>query len=111
MVCLNLNQTLDIIQDPDEIPESDRIKPKASIIQMYKIIGKKTPSQIAKYDFLMNFGVSVSSKIQLQKAVENACDYEEFKSYAEKIPVNELMMIHKYFTFAVKRMYAKTLTL
>lgn len=55
------------------------------ITHLYKIIGKLTPAQYAKFDYLMNFGVTIDSKVLLQKAVENACDYNEFKSYLGKI--------------------------
>ena len=48
---------------------------------MYKIIGRLNTSNFTKYDYLMNFSVNIDSKVLLQKAVENACDYNEFKSY------------------------------
>jgi hypothetical protein len=54
---------------------------KAMITHLYKIIGKMTPAQYSKYDYLMNFGVSIDSKVNLQKAVENACSYNDFKMY------------------------------
>ena len=49
-----------------------------------------TPSQYTKYDFLMNFGVSISSKVTLQKAVENALNYREFKYYLSKLSLINL---------------------
>lgn len=80
---------------------------------LYKIIGRLTPTQISQYDFLMNFGVSIDSKSNLKKAVDSACDYNDFKYYIQEIPFKEVLMIHKYFTFAVKKikviMYAEQL--
>lgn len=68
----------------EEVPESVRKAEKATIKHLYKIVGKLNPANFSKYDFLMNFGVSIDSKVKLQKAVENACDYEEFKGYVGK---------------------------
>jgi hypothetical protein len=54
------------------------------ITHMYKIVGRLEPAKIAKYDYLMNFSVWIESKVALQKAIENACDYSEFKTYLSK---------------------------
>ena len=85
------------------IQDSVKFGQKAMIVHLYKIIGKLNAESFVKYEFLMTFGVSIESKVQLQKAVENARDYEEFKSYINKIPFKQLLMIHKYFTFAYKK--------
>jgi len=58
---------------------------KVKLTHLYKIIGKMTPEQYTRYDFLMNFGVSIRSKVSLQKAVENALNYNDFKYYLGKI--------------------------
>ena len=93
----------DTISDMGKIQDSVKIAQKATIVHLYKIIGKLNASNFIKYEYLMSFGVSIESKIQLQKAVEMARDYEEFKSYINKIPFKQLLMIHKYFTFAYKK--------
>ena len=99
-------------ENEDSIPEKITKESKAKMTHLYKIIGKMTPNQYCKYDFLMNFGVSISSKVSLQKAVENALNYAEFKAYLskrnnfnkiDKIPFKEVLIIHKYFTFADKK--------
>ena len=74
------------------------------LTHLYKIIGRMTPAQYAKFDYLMNFGVSITSKVTLQKAVENAGNYKEFKDYLDEIPFKEVLMIHKYYTFAQKKL-------
>lgn len=65
----------------ETVPDSVKIAQKSMITHMYKIIGKLNASNFVKYDYLMNFGVRIESKVLLQQAVENACDYEEFKGY------------------------------
>jgi hypothetical protein len=70
-----------MVPNKDEIDNKLRMAGKAMITHLYKIVGKMTPQQYTKYDYLMNFGVSIGSKVNLQKAVENACNYNDFKSY------------------------------
>lgn len=104
--------TLDLIAKKGEIPESERKVSKTTVTHLYKIIGRLDLTKFLKFDYLMSFGVSIESKVLLQKAIEKACDYEEFKGYLgivkfnflEQIPLKEIMIIHKYYTFAVKKM-------
>lgn len=70
---------------------------------MYKIIGKLTPEKFVKCDFLLNFGVSIQSKKLLTSAVFDARSYDQFKENLEQIPLKEALIIHKYFTFANKK--------
>ena len=62
----------DTITDPKQIPDEDRYIDKKTTTHLYKIIGRLTPEKFVKYDFLMNFKVSIESKILLQNAVATA---------------------------------------
>lgn len=93
----------DTLTTMGNIEDSVKFGQKSMITHLFKIIGKLNAANFVKYDYLLTFGVSIESKTQLQKAVEGARDYDEFKSYIDKIPFKQLLMIHKYFTFAYKK--------
>lgn len=67
-----------MIAERGDLPDHLRKSNKKLMQHLYKIIGRLTPAQISQYDFLMNFGVSIDSKANLKKAVDSACDYNEF---------------------------------
>jgi len=90
-------------QNEDSIPDSIRLETKTKMKHLYKVIGRMTPAKIMNYEFLTNFGVSIKSKTNLKKAVDYALNYAEFKKYLDNIPFREVLMIHKYFTFADKK--------
>lgn len=50
--------------------------PKSQIYQLYMIIDKQEPEQLAKLNFIMNFGVSTDSKKILELAMNQ--DYPQF---------------------------------
>jgi hypothetical protein len=72
-------------EDKKNIPEECRKEAKVKMTHFYKVIGRLTPEEYTKYNFLINFGVSLESKSILQKAVDYALNYSEFKGYLSKI--------------------------
>jgi hypothetical protein len=73
-----------LIAAKGDIPEKERTISKTMATHLYKIIGRLDLSKYLKFDYMMSFGVSIESKVLLQKAIEKACDYDEFKGYLGK---------------------------
>lgn len=69
------------------------------------VIDKQSEENLAKFNFIMNFGVSTDSKRILLSAIEGSPSYEQFTSKISQIPFKEILIIYKYLVYSDKKIH------
>ena len=69
------------------------------------VIDKQPLDNLAKFNFIMNFGVSTDSKRILQQATDGQPTYEQFAHKIEQIPMKEILIIYKYLVYSDKKIH------
>ena len=87
--------------------KSQYTSPKAFLYQMYFVINRLDENRLARLEFLVNFGVSLSDIKQIQEAMEYGGTYEEVKQNSFKqLPFLQILKIYKYFSWADKKLHS-----
>lgn len=90
--------------DKDGLTEKHKIC-KTQIYQLYMVIDKQTEENLAKFNFIMNFGVSTDSKRILLSAIQGNPSYAQFISKISQIPLREVLIIYKYLVYSDKKIH------
>lgn len=69
------------------------------------VIDKQTEENLAKFNFIMNFGVSTDSKRILLSAIQGNPSYQQFISKISQIPLWEVLIIYKYLVYSDKKIH------
>jgi hypothetical protein len=80
--------------------------PKAQLYQMYFVIAKLDEVKLARLDFLVNFGVSLTDIHKILELMEHGGDYENVAFTFDMIDFTHILKIYKYFSWADKKLHS-----
>jgi len=77
---------------------------------MFFVIAKLDAPKLAKLDFILNFGITMETKVRIAEFMERGGAYQEACEVFAELPFIELLKVYKYFYWADMRLHHVTYT-